>query len=518
MKSKLTSERRGHSPVSYNANKQHFNSNFYTYCTSFITQQHFILKYIGIITNKRSGEIIKEMITKRELEDIEEFLSKHSTLKAKKDNCMRYLRSTVSSSPAETSAIASSVEEEEGKEEEEKRNEKNATTTNASEETSASSVEEEEGKEEEEKRNEENATTTNSTSKETSASSVEEEGKEEEEEERNEEHVTTTNATSKETIAARINEEEDDSSSHSSEHSEHSEFEGSENSDNSEQSLLNIATPPARTDLNRTRATMHDPLPNFTQLTSEKKKYAMYIIITNVHCDQQSLYLMKIGVTRGAKNMLLRRYRTTLKYLAYHWCEGVEEVDLKALGYYDRAMKEALNNLPYLKKCVLEEEVLVKLKADLNANSFDLIEAEYLNTGELYEFVSTDQENNMEDSLISDLVNFFRDHSNNSTDYSENGKELIMRKIPKGLMDNLFCSDDEHMSLYESVLSQGHFHTYQASDDRADFPLTGLSVRNLCNALYKNLKEHTISCKDNKDRVGIDGRWELDIMWVGIGE
>jgi hypothetical protein len=256
----------------------------------------------------------------------------------------------------------------------------------------------------------------------------------------------------------------------------------------------------------RTLPAMHLIEPNFTQHTTEKKKSAMYIVVCNV--QYEGCLLLKIGVTQESVGYLKNRYRTSMKYFVVYWHAMDREVDRAGLSYYDKAMKDELTHLTYLRKLVINPDALAALEAKFSALDFAVVKAEYLNTGEVYQFVNSDSDN-MED--LQRLVDYFRSFQTRFS-YTDNGKIFMMNKVVKGLKDELFNSTPTRVSLAEVVYKLGHFDSDYITSDRADFPLSGISVRNLCDALYKLLKNKSVACQDK------DEMWTLVIMWVGIGE
>jgi hypothetical protein len=82
------------------------------------------------------------------------------------------------------------------------------------------------------------------------------------------------------------------------------------------------------------------------------------------------------------------------------------------------------------------------------------------------------------------------------------------------LKEDLFNSDTARMCLADVVFKEGHFNSGFCSSDRADFPLTGLSVRNLCVGIYKLLNNQKIRMSRQEKQMDIDN----NVGWVGMAQ
>jgi hypothetical protein len=159
----------------------------------------------------------------------------------------------------------------------------------------------------------------------------------------------------------------------------------------------------------RTPATMHLAIPDYTQQSTQKKKSAVYIIVSNIQ-HPCGYYLYKIGITSETQKYLENRYRTSQKYFAIYWKPLTQELDRIGLSYVDKQMKESLEELNDLVKCVVPPQSLEGLETQLGNLKLTLIKAEYINTGEVYKFCNNTERmynNEMFEEQMGDLISFF---------------------------------------------------------------------------------------------------------------
>jgi hypothetical protein len=252
---------------------------------------------------------------------------------------------------------------------------------------------------------------------------------------------------------------------------------------------------------------LHLQNPDFTQAERITKVTSSYIIVFNIHTSDH--FLIKIGITQETVDYLIERYRTSYRYFAYRMINFRHPVDKTGMHVYDTIMKTKLESMQYLEKFVLTTDFISGLEVNFNDIEMTCSEPTYITTGEVFMLKTTTEDTvfDLLKKLSADLLVIA-----NEATYAPT-KELQLRKQNQPLVNELFYESNKRGSCFAKVLYlQGHFNPTYHTEDVANFPLSSLSVRNLCIAFHTSIKKGVMKCQDR------NSMWTLTILWVGIGE